>query len=222
MNFKKKYSKMTVLAAMIHGVVIGIAAVAIVGFVIVGTSGIGKEQAVEKGVATQPEKKGEEEKTPVSGDVVPTGDPLKMVAKQHGVFSSADAAKEFIATDAALAKAAVIEADGQFFVWSAIGLAEDELIVSEAEGTFRKPFYAETSACSAIGAGKLTKALSETDLAQIKILTTSGEGESDEKGVADFRKNLVAVTAFTSDLQVIRLQLLAHYTHKDGCAKISF
>lgn len=221
MNFKKKYSKMTVLAAMIHGVIIGIAAVAIVGFIIVGTSGKGKEQVVQKEVVTKPENE-EDEKKPVSGEAVPSGDPMKMFAKQHGVFSSATAAKEFIAADTTLAKAAVIEADGQFFVWSAVALAEDELIVSEAEGTFRKPFFAETSACSAAGAGKLRKALSETELSQIKILTTSGEGESEEEGLADFRKKLVAVTAFTSDLQVIRLLLLSDYTHKDGCAKISF
>ncbi len=42
MNFKKKYSKVTVAMAMLHGVLIGIAAVAIVGFIIVGTNGNGK------------------------------------------------------------------------------------------------------------------------------------------------------------------------------------
>lgn len=223
MNFRKKYSKVTVLAAMIHGVIIGVAAVAIVGFIIVGTSGKGEQQAVEKDAVTESvEKPGET--IPASGpDADPvTEQPLKLFAKQHGVFSSAASAAVFIAEDAALAKAAVIESQAQFYVWSAVGLDEDEFEVSEAEGSFRKPFYADTSACSAVGAGKLKKALSENALSQIKNLTVAGTAGSEDEKSAEFRKNIIAVTAFSTDLKIIRLQLLSHYTHKDGCVKIGF
>ena len=109
MNFRKKYSKVTVLAAMIHGVIIGVAAVAIVGFIIVGTSGKGKQQAVEKDAVTESVEKPGETVTASGPDADPvTEQPLKLFAKQHGVFSSAASAAVFIAEDAALAKAAVI------------------------------------------------------------------------------------------------------------------
>ena len=223
MNFKKKYSKVTVAAAMLHGVLIGIAAVAIVGFIIVGTSGIGKEKATEQNtVATDPPTEGSIT-TPTSGPAISTDDaPLKLFAKQHGVFTTAQSAQEFISQDVSLAKAATLEIGGQFYVWSAVGVKEDEIEVSEYEMTFRKPFFAETSSCTSDGAGKLRSALSETELSKIKTLTSVGEEEADDEKLAEFRKNILGVTTFTSDLRVIRLHLLSHYSHKGGCAKISF
>ena len=222
MNFKKKYSKVTVAAAMLHGVLIGIAAVAIVGFIIVGTNGNGKEKATEQNtVAT--DATGQGGTTPTSGPAVtPDEAPLELFAKQHGVFTTAQSASDFISQDAGLAKATVLEIGGQFYVWSAVGIKEDEIEVSEYEMTFRKPFFADTSSCSSDGAGKLRGALSETELSKIKILTSASEAEAEDEKLADFRKHILAVTTFTSDLRIIRLQLLAHYSHKDGCVKINF
>ncbi|MCM3743478.1 hypothetical protein M3193_04940 [Sporosarcina luteola] len=222
MNFKKKYSKVTVAMAMLHGVIIGIAAVAIVGFIIVGTNGQGKEKAgEEETVATDTPKSGET--TPTSGPAIsPEEAPLQLFAKQHGVFSTLQSAQEFVALDASLAKAAVLDIGGQFYVWSAVGIQEDEIDVSADEMTFRKPFFADTSSCSTVGAGKLRNALSETELSKIKVLTTVGEGEAEDEKLAEFRKIVVAVTTFTSDLRIVRLQLLGHYTHKNGCVKINF
>ncbi|WP_252502831.1 hypothetical protein [Sporosarcina sp. Marseille-Q4943] len=222
MKFRKKYSKVTVAMAMLHGVLIGIAAVALVGFIIVGTNGIGKEKAVEQEVVTtNPPTSGET--TPASGPAISAEDaPLKLYAKQHGVFSSVQSAKDFMAQDVSLAKADILEIGGQFYVWSAVGIQEDEIEVREYEMTFRKPFFADVSSCSAVGAGKLRSALSEKELSKIKVLTTVAEGEDDDEKIADFRKNLVAVTAFTSDLRIVRLKLLSHYTHNNGCVKINF
>lgn len=223
MKFRKKYSKVTVTMAMLHGVVIGIAAVAIVGFLIVGTNGLGKEKPTEHEVVATNPPTSAETTTPASGPAISADEaPLKLFAKQHGVFSSAQSAQEFVSQDVSLAKAAILEIGGQFYVWSAVGIQEDEIEVSEYEMTFRKPFFADTASCSADGAGKLRSALSETELSKIKTLTTVAEEEAEDEKLAAFRKNLVAVTAFTSDLRIVRLQLLAHYTHKDGCVKINF
>lgn len=222
MNFKKKYSKMTVAMAILHGVIIGIAAVAIVGFIIIGTSGQGKEKSGEQEIeATNP--LASSDTTPASGPAVsPDEAPLKLFAKQHGVFSSVESAKEFISQDANLTKAAILQIQGQFYVWSGVGLQEDEIEVSEYEMTFRKPFFADTSACSTVGAGKLRSVLSETELSKIKVLTTVAEGEADNEEMADFRKDLVGLTFFTSDLRIIRLHLLSQYSHKEGCVNIKF
>lgn len=222
MNFKKKYSKVTVATAMLHGVIIGIAAVAIVGFIIVGTNGQGKEKAAEQEVAvTDPPASGET--TPASGPAIsPEEAPLQLFAKQHGVFSSEESAQDFISQDASLAKADILDIGGQFYVWSAVGLQEGEIEVSEYEMTFRKPFFADASSCSNVGAGKLRSALTESELSKIKVLTTVAEGEADDEKIAEFRKNIAAVTAFTSDLRIVRLKLLLHYSHKNGCVKINF
>jgi hypothetical protein len=222
MNFRKKYSRVTVAMAMLHGVLIGIAAVVIVGLVIVSTNGKGKEKAIEQEtVASDPPTSGET--TPASGPAV-SGDeaPLKLFAKQHGVFSSVQSAQDFISQDVSLAKADILQIGGQFYVWSEVGIQEDEIEVSEYEMTFKKPFFADVSACSNVGAGKLRSALSESEFSKIKVLTTVAEGEADDEKIAEFRKHIAAVTAFTSDLRIVRLKLLANYSHKDGCAKINF
>lgn len=222
MKFKKKYTKMTVAMAMLHGVIIGIAAVALVGFIIIGTNGQGKEKAAEQEIV-KTDPPASSETTPTSGPAVSPDDaPLKLFAKQHGVFTTAQSAQDFIAQDASLTKPAILEIGGQFYVWSAVGIREDEIDVSEYEMTFRKPFFADTSSCSAVGAGKLKSALMETELSKIKSLTVVSEGEAEDEKIADFRKNIVALTVFSSDLRTIRLHLLAHYTHKDGCVKINF
>ncbi|WP_339250770.1 hypothetical protein NSQ43_12795 [Sporosarcina sp. FSL W8-0480] len=222
MNFKKRYSKVTVAMAMLHGVIIGIAAVAIVGALILATNGKGKEKAVENEVVTK-EPQQTDETTPTSGPATITNDaPLKLFAKQHGVFSSDESAKQLIAENPSLGKATVIEVEGQYYVWSEVGVIEDEIQVSEYEGTFRKPFFVNTNTCNTVGAGKLRKTLLETELSQIKTLTVSSESEKEDPKVAEFRKNIVAVTTFTSDLRVIRAKLLAHYSHNKGCAVINF
>src|SRR3954454_2764183 len=95
MKFKKKYSKVTVAAAMLHGVLIGIAAGAIAGFIIVGTNGNGKEQATEQHtVVSDPPAGGIT--TPPSGPAISPDDaPLKLFARQHGVFTTAQSAQDF-------------------------------------------------------------------------------------------------------------------------------
>lgn len=222
MNFRKKYSKVTVAMAMLHGVLIGIAAVVIVGLIIVGTNGIGKEKAIEQEtVAADPPTSGET--TPASGPAISADEaPLKLFAKQHGVFSSVQSAKDFIAQDVSLAKAAVLQIEGQFYVWSEVGIQEDEIEVSDYEMTFRKPFFVDASSCSNVGAGKLRSVLSETELSKIKVLTTAAEGEVEDEKTAEFRKNILGLTAFTSDLRIVRLHLISNYSNKGGCAKINF
>jgi hypothetical protein len=49
-------------------------------------------------------------------------------------------------------------------------------------------------------------------------LETEGEGEK----VSVFNEQLTAITAFTDDIRVVRLHLLAHYASKQDCLKIDF
>lgn len=200
--------------AMLHGVIIGIAAVAIIGFILVGTNGKGfkgkgNEELPTAGPVT------DDKETP---SVVDEIEPIQLVAKQHGVYSTSAAAATFIAADPSLSTAAIIYADNQYFVWTAVGLSENEILSSEEDGAFKKAFTANTSACDVVGAQKLRDVLVTNNIAEIKI----SETEKEDEKAAEFNRNVASITAFTNDLQVIRLHLLSHYSYTKDCIKITF
>ncbi|KXH87318.1 hypothetical protein [Sporosarcina sp. HYO08] len=215
MKFGKQYSNMSVFMAILHGVLIGIGAVAVIGLLLMNTNGKDSAGANGDKVATSgPEGKDEQ---PVADS-----EAISLVAKQHGVFSSKEAATSFMNENPALAKAALVEVDGQFYVWSMVGAAGSTIPVSAEEGTFRKPFTANPAACEAVGASKLREVMTATELAQIKSLAKAEEGvEPDEKTKA-FNSHIAAMTTFTDDVGIVKLHLLSHYSHTDPCVKISF
>jgi hypothetical protein len=214
MKFGKRYSKVTVFMAMLHGVLIGVAAVAVIGLLLAGTKG--KDDApTDKEVSTSGP-------APVENSAQPTEKPLQLFAKQYGAFSSVESATSFIGENPSLSKAAVIQSNDKYLVWTAVGLTEAEIVPSESEGSFRKAFVADTSACGAIGAGKLRQVLTETDMAKIKNLDEGkGEGKEEEK-TKEFYKDIATITAFTKDLQIMRLHLISDYSNTGKCVKISF
>ncbi len=201
--------------AMLHGVLIGVAAVAVIGLLLMGTKGEDDSKTSGKELPTSGP-------APVENSAKPDEEPLQLFAKQHGAFSSSESATLFIAEDPTLAKAAVIKAGDKYLVWTAVGLTENEIDSSESEGTYRKTFRADTSSCGAIGAGKLREVLTQTEIAKINYLDeTKKEGKDDDK-TKGFYKNIAAITAFTKDLRIVRLHLLSHYSHTENCVKITF
>lgn len=217
MKFGKRYSKVTVLMAMLHGVVIGIAAVAVIGVVLFMTKGKDEPSASGEELPTVGPAAVE---TPETAPT-PPGKTLSLFAKQHGAFSTAEAAAQFIAEDPSLTKAEVIHAGDNYFVWSAVGLTEAEIETSDYEGTYRKAFSVNTSACGAIGAGKLGEVLTETEIGQIKNLAAQQNEANAEDEMKEFYKNLTAITTFTTDMRIIRLKLLSHYSSKNNCVKFA-
>lgn len=216
MKFGKRYSKATVFMAMLHGVVIGVAAVVFIGLVLFMTKGKGEPSASVQGVPTTGP-------APIETSAETAGEkPLPLFAKQHGAFTTAEAATLFIAEDPSLAKATVIHAGDNYFVWSAVGLTADEIETSDYEGTYRKNFSVNTSTCGAIGAGKLREVLAETEIGQIKNLEAPQNGVKDAEGMQEFYKIMTVVTAFTTDMRIIRLKLLDHYSSTNNCVKFTF
>ena len=90
MNFGRNFKKGTYVMAIIQGIIIGIAAVAVVGFIIVGANGKLATEPKKKEIPTTGPAASEDEK-PVDTQFVP----LKLFARQHGVFSSAESAATF-------------------------------------------------------------------------------------------------------------------------------
>lgn len=215
MKFGKRYSKGTVFMAMIHGVLIGVAAVAVIGLLLMGTKGEDDGKTSGKELPTSGP-------AAVENSAKPDEEPLQLFAKQHGAFSSSESATLFIAEDPTLSKAAVIKVDDKYLVWTAVGLAENEINSSESEGTYRKTFRADTSSCGAIGAGKLREVLMQTEMAKINYSDENKKEGKDDDKAKGFYKNITAITAFTKDLRIVRLHLLSHYSHTENCVKITF
>ena len=155
-------------------------------------------------------------KAPVSVPA-PAGS-IELFARQYGVFTSQESAALFVSENPLLAAAAVIKEGEQYFVWTAIGLSEAEIIDSDSEESFKKRFFVNTAACAAVGAGKLESVLSTNDITKIKTST----GEKGMETADEFEKNITAITTFTNDIRVIRAHLLSHYSLKKECIKFTF
>ena len=223
MNFKKKYTKMTIVLAMVQGVLLGIAAVAIVGFILLKTdkpdsSAAPNAEVPATGPATSDSgqvKKEDKIGTPAAGA------PIAMYAKQHGVFSSSESAASFI-SESALPKAAVVHSENQYYVWSALGVTENEADPGGVEGVFRKAVNVSPLACDS-GEGELLRTvLSAQQVSEIQDLVTSQKERSSDDQKKEFLKKITAITAFTDDLNVIRLHILAHYSETGACVKLDF
>lgn len=215
-QFKKRHSNITVIAAVIHGIIIGVAAVAIVGFLFIGTSPK-EEKAIEKNEV--PTSGPVEEQTPAPPSEVQSS---TMFALQHGVFSSAETAADFINADSIYQKAAVVQVGGQYFVWSGVGLTEDELSPEQFTEAFRKRFTLKELTCTASPAHELWTVLHEKDVAKIKTFTASIKDEESSTEVEKLKRKIVAMTTYSESLPIIRAQLIADFIQQGDCLKIDF
>ena len=205
--------------AIVQGIIIGIAAVAVVGFIIVGANGkLGIEPKKTEIPTAGPAAAAKDDEISVET----TGIPLKLYARQHGMFSSSESAATFMAADPSLASAAIFEGngdyEGKYYIWSSIGLSDAEIADSDSEDTFRKEVTANVGSCEVVDAKLLRDSIVADTVAKIKILETVKEGEK----VSVFNEQLTAITAFTDDVRVVRLHLLAQYARQKDCVTIKF
>ena len=208
MNFRRTYSKNIVIRALVQGVAIGLVAVLIIGLTISSTGG--KKEKADQTVVTTGPKTDEKEGATEDGET--------MFVKQHGVFSSQQAATDFVASDSSLATTAIVPVGQQFYVWGAVWLKESQVVLNEGEDAFKKRITVVPGTCKSADAAEVKKALFAEDLSKIEL---SKDGK-DAKKNGDFAKKVAAVTAFTKDSSVARLHLLAHYSNQDPCFKIQF
>lgn len=213
MRFGKRYSHMTVFMAMIHGVVIGILAIIVVGLVFVGAEGNRPVDEIEKEIPTAGPDKDDTEQAEGQAGIAP----MTLYAKQHGAFTNSDTAATFIEADSSLSTAAIVQADDQYFVWSAVGKTEPEIEVILSEQTYKKTFTVEAMAC-AQDMQPVWSVFETDDVAKIK----KSIAENKEKETGDLMKKIEAITAFSDDMQVVRLHLLAKYVNDGDCLKILF
>ena len=206
MNFRRTYSKNIVIRALVQGVAIGLVAVLIIGLAISATGDKKNDKKVETAGPKTEEKANA------------TGDGETLFVKQHGVFSSEQAATDFVAGNAGLASTAVVPVDGQFYVWGAVWLKESQVVLKEGEDAFKKKITVVPGTCKTADIQEVKNALFAEDLAGIEL---SKDGKDAKKG-SDFAKKMTAITAFTKDSSIARLHVLAHYSNEDPCFEIQF
>lgn len=214
MKFGKRYSNLTVFMAMLHGVIIGIAAIAVVGIIFVGAEGNRAVDKIENEIPASGSVDGKKDDT--AGDN--SQDSLKLFAKQHGAFTTSASAATFIAADPSLATAAIIQSGEQYFVWSAVGVSEAEIEKTLEADTYKKEFSISPASCEVIRTTQLWEILEAEDVAKIKQIIAATDDEKSK----ELSRHIDTITAFTSDLKVIRLHLLSKYASSNDCVKISF
>lgn len=200
--------------AMLHGVIIGIAAIAVVGIIFVGAEGKRTVDKIENEIPASGPAEDKENGTPADLK----GESLSLYAKQHGAFTTSASAATFIAADTSLSTAAIIHSNGQYFVWSAVGLSEAEIEGILEADTYKKEFSVSPASCDLIHTTNLWEVLEADDIAKIKQLTST----NDDEKAKELAQHIDTITAFTNDLKVIRLHLLSKYANTSDCVKISF
>lgn len=213
MKLGKKYSNMTVLMAMIQGVIIGVFGIIIVGIILLSTEGKQPMQDAETEIPTG----GPVEKNEQQEQEIPKEEKLALFSKQHGVFENNTAAETFLKEDSSLTKAAIIEHDKQYFVWSAVSSSETDLEAMLQTDTFKKAFQIERKACSLVATQLIWDILQAEDIEKIKKY----EEDIQKIDNKNEQEKMKALLAFTDDVAVIKLHLL-QYINEEACVKISF
>ncbi len=134
MKFKrKKHTEQTdfMLAAVIHGVLIGAAGVLLFFFILQTVEKRAQQQSTHEPipVSTSQEKVSESKSKSV-----------KFYAVQYGVYSSSQAASDFLAGHPEYENVAIVQSGKQFYLWSAIGNDENKIKSIVTKDSFVKPF----------------------------------------------------------------------------------
>lgn len=138
-------------------------------------------------------------------------------ALQHGVFSSSDSAAQFVAAYPTLNKSAIVEIEGQYFVWSRLDIEKVETALTVVPSAFYKKLTLHSS-CPSPAQLQLPKTLKDT-----KWLTLQGVDQADTTAVPeDWVKRAEEVLKLTTNPNVIRLHLAKNYFEQLDCLKVTF
>ncbi|MED3660977.1 hypothetical protein NST62_08005 [Ureibacillus sp. FSL K6-8385] len=139
-------------------------------------------------------------------------------AKQHGVFSTFEKASEFVYGHSSLNTSAVVEIDGNFYVWSGVATSKDDIVLTEDPPSFVKPFTLSAEGCKKPALKNLPSLLKNDD--SLKLNFEGGKKMGDLP--PDWESITFALSSISNDLSVVRMHLLAHYFTENDCLKIKF
>ncbi|MEK9198934.1 hypothetical protein ACH0B5_12830 [Ureibacillus sp. 179-F W5.1 NHS] len=215
MKFPKVIGKRELMHAAIIGSVAGLAGV-IFFIILLNSMNSSTDQANGGDGETVPVQATEEskEETATKDDKLS----VEFFANQYGVFKSNEAATEFISQHASLNTSAIVEVDGNYYVWSSITPVKEELILSENPTSFAKTFRFSGAACSEPTLQNLPTYLKSNDPSKFYF----EEGNVPDNVPQDWQSITSALSSFSQDLGNARLHLIAHYFSQNDCMKIEF
>ncbi|MCP1145438.1 hypothetical protein [Lysinibacillus endophyticus] len=212
MKFPNVIGKRDLMHAAIIGSVAGLAGVL---FFILLLSSMDPNEQQQQQATNQVE---EEEVIPVQSSEEPKVDKMavEFFANQHGVFSSHKSALDFIAGYASLNTSAIVEIDGNFYVWSSVTPVKEELVISDNPTSFAKSFTFSGSACSNPALQSLPTHLQSNNPSKFYFEDT----KEPDSIPSDWDSITSALSSISGDLSVVRLHLITHYFNENDCMKI--
>ena len=206
--FSKQFvSPKQVIRAAILGMFIGLAGVGIFALLLMNAS------TLQDGPMTATDE------VP-SGEVVEVNtlpqQTVNFYANQYGAFTTLNSATEFMAAYPTLNKALAVQVEDKFYVWSMVSL--EKVTVEGEPSSFTKSFQLYSEACPQNAIANIPVYLQDNNKLKNNFEQSTKEDQLPEGWTAF----IDSITPLSSDMNVIRLHVLAHFLEQQSCLKIKF
>ncbi|MFE3576227.1 hypothetical protein [Lysinibacillus sp. NPDC059133] len=157
-----------------------------------------------------------------NGETVPTAGgatngPM-FFASQAGVYSNYESASAFVSEHPSLKESAIVEVDGKFHIWTSVVTDESKLVFLKDPPTFKKAFTLSGDSCKEATIAELPSVLADKNATKLNFKDNS----KDSTLPADWQSIGAAASSISTDISIIRLQVLAHYKSKNACLQVKF
>ena len=153
---------------------------------------------------------------------IPTaGEPTKssmFFASQAGVYSNYESASSFVSEHPSLKDSAIVEVDGKFYVWTSMVTDESQLVFLEDPATFKKAFSVSGDSCKEPKVAEIPSVLADKNAPKLNFK----DNLKDSTLPADWQSIGAAASSISNDINIIRLQVFAHYKSKNACLQVKF
>lgn len=139
-------------------------------------------------------------------------------ASQAGVFSNYESASAFLAGYPNLATGSIVDVDGKFYVWTSMVIEESNLTFLDDPPTFKKAFRVVSENCTDAKIAELPVVLADKNATKLNFQ----ESVNDSTLPDDWQTIGTAVSKISKDVNVVRLQVFAHYKSKNACLQVKF
>ena len=206
--FSKQFvSPKQVIRAAILGMFIGLAGVGIFALLLINASTVQNEPM------TATDEVSSDEVVEVNTTPQQTAN---FYANQYGAFTTLNSATEFMAAYPTLNKALAIQIEDKFYVWSMVSL--EKVSVEGEPSSFAKSFQLYSEACPQNTIANIPVYLQDDNKLKNNFEQSTEEAQLPE-GWTTF---IDSITPLSSDMNVIRLHVLAHFLEQQSCLKIKF
>ena len=200
-----------IVQAILIGAMVGLLGVAIFLGVLQASNQISQKKEGE----SQSQGESGDKTVPVS--VESSTSPM-FYASQAGVFSNYESASAFLASYPNLAKGAIVNVDGKFYVWTSMVIQESDLTFLADPPTFKKAFSVVSENCTDAKIAELPVVLADKNATKLNFQETANDSTLPD----DWQAIGKAASTISKDLSSVRLHVFAHYQSKNACLKVKF